>query len=120
MEESLKPKIDLTDQELKYIKSQISKNLKNCTASLFGSRVSGNSRKTSDLDICVRSSSGEPMPFIALGDLREVFQESSLPFFVDIVDYYAMLEEFRKVALKNEYPLSDSHAPVRASFAKKR
>ena len=105
MEEPLKPKIDLTDQELKYIKSQISKNLKNCTASLFGSRVSGNSRKTSDLDICVRSSSGEPISIIALGDLREIFQESNLPFTVDLVDYHEMSEEFRKIALKNEYSL---------------
>ena len=105
MEEPLKPKIDLTDQELKYIKGQIIKNLKNCTASLFGSGVSGNSRKTSDLDICVRSSSGEPISIIALGDLREICQESSLPFAVDLVDYQTMSDEFRKVALKGEYLL---------------
>jgi len=47
----------------------------------FGSRVKGNNRKYSDLDICYR----EEIPAKTLLEIREKLEESNLPFRADLV-----------------------------------
>ncbi|RTL07093.1 nucleotidyltransferase domain-containing protein [Candidatus Dependentiae bacterium] len=57
----------------------------------FGSRVHGNPKKFSDLDLCVM----EPIPTLILGQMQEDFEESNLPFTVDIVRWERCSEEFK-------------------------
>jgi predicted nucleotidyltransferase len=57
----------------------------------FGSRIKGTQRKFSDLDICFMDN----IPGHILSHIREDFEESNLPFTVDIVDWNSCDEKFR-------------------------
>ncbi len=61
----------------------------------FGSRVTGNVKPFSDLDLAIIGS--EPVPSLVLADLKEAFSESELPFKVDIVDWADTKENFRSI-----------------------
>ena len=65
----------------------------------FGSRVRGDFRKYSDLDLLVIGT--DKLSINQWGELVEAFQESDLPFRVDIVDGHTISEEFLKGILKN-------------------
>lgn len=57
----------------------------------FGSRVTGTEKRLSDLDICFMDNiSGN-----ILAHIREDFEESNLPFTVDLVDWNRCDEVFR-------------------------
>jgi predicted nucleotidyltransferase len=66
----------------------------------FGSRVSGPTKKFSDLDLAVMGET--PLPSSVLADLEEDFRESDLPFKVDVVDWATTKESFRKI-IEQEY-----------------
>ena len=71
-------------------------------AYVFGSRVSGKHRKFSDIDICfVRKGA---VPLSEIGSLKNIFEESDLPFVVDITDYNAISEEFQKIIDSTKVP----------------
>ena len=53
------------------------------TVRLFGSRARGNPHKASDIDLAVQIP--QDRAFI-IGRLRELFEESTIPFTVDVVD----------------------------------
>ena len=61
----------------------------------FGSRVTGNAKEYSDLDLAVIST--EPMTFSQMADLKDAFSESTLVFKVDIVDWAVTSDAFRKI-----------------------
>lgn len=61
---------------------------------LFGSRASGTARPTSDLDIAVLPTA--PLPVDALARLRDAFEESTIPYEVDIVDLSRVDPSFRE------------------------
>ncbi|HQY22803.1 MAG TPA: nucleotidyltransferase domain-containing protein, partial [Gammaproteobacteria bacterium] len=49
----------------------------------------------SDLDLCIMGT--QPLSLQQLGDLREDFSESDLPFRVDIVEWTTITPEFKKI-----------------------
>ena len=59
---------------------------------IFGSRATGSAKEYSDIDILVEGSA--PLSTLSLAQLRHAFQESDLPFSVDIVDASAITPEF--------------------------
>ena len=59
----------------------------------FGSRVTGRARPLSDLDLCFM----EEMPLSVQAQLEGEFEESDLPYKVDIVDYHRCSEDFKKI-----------------------
>ena len=61
----------------------------------FGSRAKWLARDTSDLDLCIRAAA--PIRFSRMGALREAFEESNLPYKVDVVDWANTSESFRKI-----------------------
>lgn len=61
----------------------------------FGSRVTGGARPWSDLDLAVLGRQRLGFERVAL--LREAFDESTLPFRVDVVDWHAISDGFRVV-----------------------
>jgi len=63
----------------------------------FGSRVQGNPRPLSDLDLCFF----EDIPGNILSHIREDFEESRLPFEVDIVDWNACDSAFQSMIKKD-------------------
>jgi len=64
---------------------------------VFGSRATGKHRPFSDLDLCILGET--PVSDATMDSLREAFQESDLPYKVDIVDVHSMTPEFKKSAL---------------------
>lgn len=58
----------------------------------FGSRVKGNPKKFSDLDLCVMDHISD----FVLGNMQEDFEESDLPFLVDIVRWDRCSDNFKK------------------------
>lgn len=60
---------------------------------LFGSRASGSARAASDIDIGLLAK--EPLPPALLADLRKAFEESRIPYTVDVVDLPSVDETFR-------------------------
>ncbi|KLL04717.1 MAG: hypothetical protein MRERV_13c004 [Mycoplasmataceae bacterium RV_VA103A] len=55
--------------------------------------MKGTARKFSDLDLCYQ----EEMPWNIYGRIKEDFEESNLPFKVDLVFWGWMSEEFREM-----------------------
>ncbi len=63
----------------------------------YGSRVKGGHRPTSDLDICFKDS----IPFEIQSQIEEDFENSDLPFRVELSDFNLMKESF-KDRIKND------------------
>lgn len=65
---------------------------------LFGSRADGTARPASDLDLGVLPLA--PIPTDALARLREAFEESTIPWEVDLVDLSGVDPELRDRVVK--------------------
>ena len=61
----------------------------------FGSRVQGNPKPHSDLDLALVSE--RPLPVDRLARLSHVFEESDLPFRVDLVELSKVVPAFRAI-----------------------
>ena len=57
----------------------------------FGSRARGNPKLLSDLDLCFV----ENIPWSVRAHINEDFEESNLPFTVDVIDWNTCSDEFR-------------------------
>ena len=58
----------------------------------FGSRVKGTAKRFSDLDLCYK----EPIPDSIVSHIEEDFEQSDLPFKVDLVSFSRCTEDFKK------------------------
>jgi uncharacterized protein len=64
---------------------------------LIGSRAKGSAGFASDFDICIIS---ENLDSSLLSQLRSIFDESFVPYKVDLIDYLKTNQEFREIALE--------------------
>lgn len=69
---------------------------------IFGSRARGMHAKYSDIDIGIE---GSPLPAKTKIELEEAFEESDLPYNVDIVDFSTVSEKFKQVAKQHTIAL---------------
>lgn len=63
---------------------------------IFGSRASGQQKKYSDIDLGIESK--KPVKSSTIIAMQQEFEDSDLPFTVDIVDFTKVSERFKKVA----------------------
>lgn len=91
-------KIDLDPIYQKIVKDIISKYLPGVEIWVFGSRVTGNAKKFSDLDLVVITS--KPIPLKLMTSINDAFSESELPIKVDLVDWSTISESFKTIILK--------------------
>jgi len=98
VDKASKSRIILTDKELKQVTGIVKKhiNLKKYKAFIFGSRVIGNAQKYSDIDIGIKGHS--PLPVITKFNLEDDFENSKLPYLVDVVDFFSVSKDFEKLA----------------------
>lgn len=75
------PRISLSAEHQKQVKYLLQQFLPNVEVWIYGSRVKGSSKPSSDLDMVVFAT---PKSYAAVQDLREAFEESYLPFRVDL------------------------------------
>ena len=100
--------LTITAAELEIVRSILARLVPDREVRAFGSRVTGTMKKFSDLDLAVM---GEvPLPASLLADLEEGFRESDLPFKVDVVDWAATQENFRRI-IERDYVVVQSKGP---------
>ncbi len=85
--------IDITANQRKTLLALLKRRLPNTTAWVYGSRAKWTSRPQSDLDLVVFT---KPEQERRVSELREAFEESNLPFRVDLFVWDAVPEQFRK------------------------
>ena len=85
--------IDITAEQRKLLLELLERHLPNTAAWVYGSRAKWTSRPQSDLDLVVFAT---PEQNGQVGELREAFEESNLPFRVDLFVWDTVPEQFRK------------------------
>lgn len=91
--------MQLSDKEFQIIQSILKSLIPDAEIWLFGSRVKNQSAKYSDIDILAKMQ--KPIPLDVLFKLKNAFDESDLPFTVDIVDWHRVSPEFRNLILND-------------------
>ena len=92
--------IDVPDHHLRTIKRILAEYVGDCEVRAFGSRGNGTAKEHSDLDLAIVGKSKIERRVKML--LREAFEESDLPFRVDVIDYNTVSEAFRAI-IEDEY-----------------
>lgn len=87
----------ITNEELAIVKKILQTHIPNLEVWAFGSRVKGNAKPYSDLDLAVITK--EPLSLQTHADLVDAFSESDLPWKVDIVDWALVAEPFKQVIM---------------------
>jgi len=87
--------IDVPDRHLKTIKRILAEYAGDCEVRAFGSRGNGMAKEHSDLDLAIVGKGKIDRRVKML--LREAFEESDLPFRVDVIDYNTVSESFRAI-----------------------
>lgn len=87
--------IKLKPKELEIVLDILARYVPDREVRAFGSRVAGTEKKFSDLDLVIM---GETLlPSSILADMEDDFRESALPFKVDVIDWAATNDSFRKI-----------------------
>ncbi len=86
--------LDLPQQDLEIVREILSRYVPDRPVFVFGSRVTGRSRRRSDLDLAIGGD--EPLPLRVQGTLADAFDLSDLPIEVDVVDLNSVSETFRR------------------------
>lgn len=89
------PRIDLTPAQRGIVLDILSRLAPGREVWAFGSRARGTAKPYSDLDLAVLGPA--PLTLSELAALAEAFQESALPFKVDVVDWASTAEGFRRI-----------------------
>ena len=87
------PAIDITTEHRKTVLALLQRHLPGTAVWAYGSRAKWTSRLQSDLDLVVFAT---PAQRRQVGDLREAFEESNLPFRVDLFVWDDVPDSFRK------------------------
>lgn len=92
------PAIDVQPQHLEIVRRILREHVPDREVRAFGSRVTRTAKPFSDFDLVVMGAN--PLPTTTLAALTDAFDESDLPFKVDIVDWAATGEAFRGIIAK--------------------
>ncbi len=91
--------IDVSEKDFLTIKSILEAQVPDCEVRAFGSRVSWTAKDHSDLDLVIVGSG--KLENGKLDHLKYAFEESSLPFRVDVLDWHRISREFQHNIEKN-------------------
>ena len=112
--------IDLAPTHLKTVRRLLAAHVPECEVCAFGSRVAWTAKGHSDLDLAVKGAS--KLPPARLRQLREAFEESTLPIRVDLLDWHSISENFRSVIQKQyvvlQQPKAVTVSPAAVSLKK--
>ena len=84
--------IDLSPEHLGVVRSLLRSHLAGVEIWAYGSRVKGNARRYSDLDLIAFTTKRQD---VQLNELRHAFEESDLPFRVDLFAWREIPQSFR-------------------------
>jgi predicted nucleotidyltransferase len=89
------PYIDISSENWLIVNEILQRFLPDREVWAFGSRAKWTAKKYSDLDLAVIAD--EPLSIELMAEMNEAFQESALPFKVDVADWAEINPSFRKV-----------------------
>lgn len=87
--------IDVTPEQVRIIRRILAARLPGRAVRAFGSRVRGRTKPTADLDLVVMGE--ECIPDLIQAEIRADFEESDLPFHVDLLAWRDAPSGLRKV-----------------------
>lgn len=97
------PELDLKDKYVAFIIETVHNILPDAEIFIYGSRTQGKAREYSDVDIALKGKS--VIPFLELMKLKGVFENSTFPYEVDIVDINNLSETFLNIIKDDLTPL---------------
>lgn len=93
------PPINVSQKHYQELITLLEKYMPNTCIWAYGSRIKGNAKTHSDLDLVAFS---KPEQQTALFNLKEAFEESNLPFRVDLFSWDEIPEDFQNNIKKNK------------------
>ena len=87
---------DMSDEDYRLLLDILHKYLAGCKVYAFGSRVTGNNHRWSDLDLYIEGDT--PVS----PELKEKLSESDLPIFIDVIDLREITQEFKETIMKSK------------------
>ncbi|MDR2864550.1 MAG: restriction endonuclease subunit S [Spirochaetaceae bacterium] len=107
--------ICITEYEYSIILSILKNYVSDCEVRAFGSRYTWTNKDYSDLDIAVVGK--KSLGIKRLGELCNAFEESELPFRMDVLDWYSLSKEFQTVIARGyEVIYAPGKAPLATKF----
>ncbi len=108
----MNPLIKMDKQHKELVLTILKKNIPaNTLVWVFGSRANRKPKLFSDLDLALDA--GSPLPYSTLIDLKHDFDESELPYKVDLVDWHSIDKSFQEIIDNDRtYLLSKPLGPV--------
>ena len=100
--------IYMSDEEMSITLSIIKRHASDCEVFIFGSRYDKFPKKFSDLDLAFKKKDNEKLGYRQRNNLEWAFSNSDLPYRVDVVDYNATQDYFKKMIdehCKKIYPI---------------
>jgi len=97
--------LDLNRAELATVEAILAKHVPDADIWVFGSRATGQSKKYSDLDLCIKAN--HSLGLDVMSALAEDFSESDLPWKVDMVDWWCVSDEFRAIMDRDRIKLDN-------------
>ncbi|MEI6606268.1 MAG: nucleotidyltransferase domain-containing protein [Verrucomicrobiota bacterium] len=101
--------IDLAPESLAIVRRLLAAQLPECEVRAFGSRVTGNAKPYSDLDLVLLGPARLPLGRLAA--VREAFAESDLPIRVEVIDWHSISENFRNIIAEKSEILQSPSLP---------
>ncbi len=96
--------LDLTPEQQAEVRELLKRHLPGTEVWAYGSRVRGTAKPWSDLDLVVFADAGQRM---RVEELREAFEESDLPFRLDLFIWDEVPESFRKNIVQERVVLQE-------------
>ena len=90
--------LDLRPEHLQLVLRILKEHVPDLEVRAFGSRIQGNAKPHSDLDIAIMTA--QPLSLNAMANLQDAFGESSLPMKIDVLDWQTISPEFRTLIEK--------------------
>jgi type I restriction enzyme S subunit len=82
----------------------------------FGSRVTGKTKRYSDLDLAIIGDVA--LPLAVRAELEDAFSESDLPWRVDVVDWATTSATFRAIIIRDKVVVQRANAQASAETVK--
>lgn len=108
------PSLDIRPDHLHIVRDILQTHAPDREVWAFGSRAKWTARETSDLDLCVQGD--EPLSFESMGLLRAAFEESDLPYKVDLVDWATTSDAFRKIIERDKVAVQTARRAARSTW----
>ena len=87
--------IDIKNKHLDLVKKILQEHVPGVPVWIFGSRIKGTAKTYSDLDLVIIDQ--HKMPIENYFKIKDAFEESTLPYRVDVLDWHRISPSFRQL-----------------------